>query len=318
MSDLVTIEEIHILAQQPDDSVLVEQVEVVEVLAVAEQGPPGPPGEDGPPGAAGNDGAPGAQGAPGAAGAPGVQGPPGIQGDQGIQGAQGPAGIDGMPGPIGPADVLVGSDAPPASPTLWQRWWDSVSGTEFVWYPNGGTPCWAPATAVVRGPEGTAGPAGAAGATGPVGPTGPAGPAGNDGATGPTGPAGATGPTGADGAPGPAGPTGDVGPAGPAGNDGATGATGPAGAGIAFATATLTVAPLAYGYAEVVVASAGVTTASKVLCWLVAELDAENDVEELADTGMAVFAVPEAGQIRFVLTGNSAFVGAFKVNYQIG
>ncbi len=163
MSDLVTIEEIHILAQQPDDSVLVEQVEVVEILAVAEQGPPGPPGEDGAPGPAGNDGAPGAQGAPGATGAPGVQGPPGIQGDQGIQGAQGPAGIDGMPGPIGPADVLVGSDAPPASPTLWQRWWDSVSGTEFVWYPNGGTPCWAPATAVVRGPEGATGPAGAAG-----------------------------------------------------------------------------------------------------------------------------------------------------------
>ena len=53
MSDLVTIEEIHILAQQPDDSVLVEQVEVVEVLAVAEQGPPGPPGEDGAPGSGG-------------------------------------------------------------------------------------------------------------------------------------------------------------------------------------------------------------------------------------------------------------------------
>lgn len=75
---------------------------------------------------------------------------------------------------------------------------------------------------------------------------------------------------------------------------------------------------MAYGYAEVVVAAAGVTAASKVPCWLVAELDAENDVEELADTGMAVFAVPETGQIRFVLTGNSAFVGAFKVNYQIG
>lgn len=258
MSDLVTIEEIQILAQQPDDSVLVEQVEVVEVLAVAEQGPPGPPGEDGAPGAAGNDGAPGAQGAPGAAGAPGVQGPPGIQGDQGIQGAQGPAGIDGMPGPIGPADVLVGSDAPPASPTLWQRWWDSVSGTEFVWYPNGGNPCWVPATAVVRGANG------------------------------------APGAPGADGDPGPAGLPAPV------------------------LTSVLNVTPMAYGYAEVVVASAGVTAASKVLCWLVAELDAENDVEELADTGMAVFAVPEAGQIRFVLTGNSAFVGAFKVNYQIG
>ena len=41
MSDLVTIEEIQILAQQPDDSVLVDEVEVIQVIAVAEQGPPG-------------------------------------------------------------------------------------------------------------------------------------------------------------------------------------------------------------------------------------------------------------------------------------
>ena len=47
MSDLVTIEEIQILTQQPDDSVLVDEVEVVEVIAVAEQGPPGPAGLDG-------------------------------------------------------------------------------------------------------------------------------------------------------------------------------------------------------------------------------------------------------------------------------
>lgn len=48
MTDLVTVEEIQILAQQPDDSVLVDEVEVVEVIAVAEQGPPGPPGPQGP------------------------------------------------------------------------------------------------------------------------------------------------------------------------------------------------------------------------------------------------------------------------------
>ena len=41
MTDLVTIEEIQILAQQPDDSVLVDEVEVIRVIAVAEQGPPG-------------------------------------------------------------------------------------------------------------------------------------------------------------------------------------------------------------------------------------------------------------------------------------
>ena len=222
MSDLVTIEEIHILAQQPDDSVLVEQVEIIEVLAVAEQGPPG------------------------TAGVPGDPGPPGRDGDPG------PAGVDGDPGPIGPTgapDVLVGSDTAPVSPPLWQRWWDTVSGTEFVWYPNGGNPCWVPATAVTRGPQG---------------------------------------------------------------------APGAAGAPAAILTAMLVITPLAYGYAEVVLPSPGVTSASKIFAWLVAELDAENDVEELVDTGMAVFAVPETGQIRFVLTGNSAFVGDFKVNYQIG
>lgn len=47
MSDLVTIEEIQILTQQPDDSVLVDEVDVVEVIAVAEQGPPGPQGPQG-------------------------------------------------------------------------------------------------------------------------------------------------------------------------------------------------------------------------------------------------------------------------------
>lgn len=52
MTDLVTIEEIQILAQQPDDSVLVDEVEVVEVVSVAEQGPPGPPGPQGAPGGA--------------------------------------------------------------------------------------------------------------------------------------------------------------------------------------------------------------------------------------------------------------------------
>lgn len=41
MTDLVVVEEIQILAQQPDDSVLVDEVEVVSIVAVAEQGPRG-------------------------------------------------------------------------------------------------------------------------------------------------------------------------------------------------------------------------------------------------------------------------------------
>lgn len=50
MTDLVTVEEIQILAQQPDDSVLVDEVEAVSVVAVAEQGPRGPQGVPGPAG----------------------------------------------------------------------------------------------------------------------------------------------------------------------------------------------------------------------------------------------------------------------------
>lgn len=52
MTDLVTVEEIQILAQQPDDSVLVDEVEVFEIVAVAEQGPRGIQGVPGPAGGA--------------------------------------------------------------------------------------------------------------------------------------------------------------------------------------------------------------------------------------------------------------------------
>lgn len=52
MADLVTVEEIQILAQQPDDSVLVDEVEVINIVAVAEQGPRGPQGVPGPAGGA--------------------------------------------------------------------------------------------------------------------------------------------------------------------------------------------------------------------------------------------------------------------------
>ena len=50
MTDLVVVEEIQILAQQPDDSVLVDEVEVVSIVAVAEQGPRGIQGIQGPAG----------------------------------------------------------------------------------------------------------------------------------------------------------------------------------------------------------------------------------------------------------------------------
>jgi len=47
VADAVIVEEFQILAQQPDDSVLVDEVEVIEIVAVAEQGPPGTVGDAG-------------------------------------------------------------------------------------------------------------------------------------------------------------------------------------------------------------------------------------------------------------------------------
>lgn len=50
MSDALIVEEIQILAEQADDSVLVSGSEVIEVVAVAEQGPRGIQGIQGPAG----------------------------------------------------------------------------------------------------------------------------------------------------------------------------------------------------------------------------------------------------------------------------
>lgn len=50
MADALIVEEILILADQPDDSVLVDEVEVVSIVAVAEQGPRGIQGIQGPAG----------------------------------------------------------------------------------------------------------------------------------------------------------------------------------------------------------------------------------------------------------------------------
>ena len=50
MADALIVEEILILADQPDDSVLVNEVEVVSIVAVAEQGPRGIQGIQGPAG----------------------------------------------------------------------------------------------------------------------------------------------------------------------------------------------------------------------------------------------------------------------------
>ncbi|KFJ12800.1 hypothetical protein DR66_4223 [Delftia acidovorans] len=47
MTDFLIVQEVEILAEEAQDSVLVEQVEEIEILALAEQGPPGPQGPPG-------------------------------------------------------------------------------------------------------------------------------------------------------------------------------------------------------------------------------------------------------------------------------
>ncbi|KAF1050434.1 MAG: hypothetical protein GAK34_01889 [Delftia tsuruhatensis] len=50
MTDLLIDQEVEILAEEAQDSVLVEQVEETEIVELGQQGPPGRPGEPGPAG----------------------------------------------------------------------------------------------------------------------------------------------------------------------------------------------------------------------------------------------------------------------------
>lgn len=66
---------------------------------------------------------------------------------------------------------------------------------------------------------------------------------------------------------------------------------------------------------DVVVLDASVSPASLLVADLVP--NDHNDVSDLADDQMRVTATPEAGQVRFTLTGNGPFVGPFTVNYGV-
>lgn len=52
MTEVLVVHETEILAEEAQDSMLVEQVKETEILAVADQGPPGRQGQPGPPGGA--------------------------------------------------------------------------------------------------------------------------------------------------------------------------------------------------------------------------------------------------------------------------
>lgn len=83
--------------------------------------------------------------------------------------------------------------------------------------------------------------------------------------------------------------------------------------------AALSVSPVAYGYAEIVVAAVGVKPGSKVVAVFSGSPDDENDIEEWADCALTVVGAPEVDQIRFVLvSGNGApFVGVFNIDYRV-
>lgn len=166
-------------------------------------------------------------------------------------------GAPGPPGPAGPAGVGVpaggtsgqvlekrtGTDydtiwatvsggggtrvsvqpTPPTAPVQGDLWWrNDPDGTLYLYYDDGSSQQFVPATPTTKGDPGPAGATGPQGPAGPTGPQGATGPTGTTGATGPQGPAGATGPQG------PTGPTGQAeawwsGSGAPAGTLGAVG-----------------------------------------------------------------------------------------------
>jgi len=70
------------------------------------------------------------------------------------------------------ASTISIGDTPPASPSQGTGWWDSAGGQFYLWFNDGTSAQWVPATNMP-------GPAGPTGATGPAGPTGATGPAGS-------------------------------------------------------------------------------------------------------------------------------------------
>jgi hypothetical protein len=90
-----------------------------------------------------------------------------------------------------------------------------------------------------------------------------------------------------------------------------------AGTGSDIHAALLEVPPPATSRAEVVLEDPAVTPSTRIMAAFAPLPDAENDIEELEDTALRLFAVAESGQIRFHLSGNAPFTGPFPVHYQL-
>jgi hypothetical protein len=159
------------------------------------------------------------------------------------------------------------------------------------------------------GPVGPAGPQGPQGIQGPPGATGPQGPAG---AQGDTGDAGPQGPQGVAGPQGPAGATGAPGPTGPAGPQGVAGPQGEPGAGVSGA-AVLTL-PTARIEHEETVAAVGVTPSSRVVAWLAATADDDENDPEMTDL-VTLWARPLTDEIAIGVTFSTPASGPINLNW---
>lgn len=73
--------------------------------------------------------------------------------------------------------------------------------------------------------------------------------------------------------------------------------------------------PPVVAYAEVVVASVGVTNTSKLFCQLLP--NDENDADGNADDSVFVVPVAETGQIRFIFTSEGWLVGDYTLSYGV-
>lgn len=110
-------------------------------------GATGPTGVSGPPGATGVTGA----GVTGATGVSGLQGVTGVTGPSGVTGATGVTGVTGPPQFVG--------DTAPSSPQVGWQWFDSSTGTQYVFYDG----YWVEIGTAFQGLQGVTG------VTGPIG-----------------------------------------------------------------------------------------------------------------------------------------------------
>lgn len=75
--------------------------------------------------------------------------------------------------------------------------------------------------------------------------------------------------------------------------------------------------PLPSYNSEIVVIDASVSVNSIVRAALMVSQDSENDIEHIIDNEIKLYAIPEVGQIRFIMSANALFVGPFPISYEV-